>query len=155
MKHTHKLKIITWSRFTLFVGVFVISPYLIPSLIFIISNNLQKYFVCPMKITRIFISNEDYKILCIQNDDNSDTFVFKVTTLRWLIPHAYRVVSRRRTLEKTSKKQVDKMFASWEPLVSETVAKCWFILIVLQLLQKFRNVTTMERDNNYCTNTKN
>jgi len=48
-----------------------------------------------MKMIRIFISNEDDRILCIQNDDDHDTFVCKVTTLRWPVPHACRVVSRR------------------------------------------------------------
>jgi len=35
-----------------------------------------------MKMFRIFISNEDDQILCIQNEDDYDTDVSKVTTLR-------------------------------------------------------------------------
>jgi hypothetical protein len=39
-------------------------------------------YLYPMKMFRIFISNEDDRILCIQNEDDYDTDVSKVMTLR-------------------------------------------------------------------------
>jgi hypothetical protein len=45
---------------------------------------------------------------------------------------------------KLVKKQVDKMFASWEPLVGETVSRS--VNSLLQLLQKLRIVTSMAKD---------
>jgi hypothetical protein len=39
-------------------------------------------YLYPRKMFRIFISNEDDRILCIQNKDDYDTDVSKVMTLR-------------------------------------------------------------------------
>jgi hypothetical protein len=58
-------------------------------------------YLYPMKMFRIFISNEYYRILCIQNEDDCDTDVSKVATLRWSVPHAYLCLGALHTFKST------------------------------------------------------